>query len=437
MMGTVVLALIAIAVIIALAVFSTVATSARARKEATEAFLLARMQAALGIVAEHAAASFEFSDDDLIIDLAAPHLVQATADFSAGAAQMQTMIDAEEARFIAEIGSAYDEYLETVAFLANFGDSSFPSGSLDELRNSEDAIRAPLLDLQLEENEHLLDSIEEEARAVLILQRLVPGLLVLAALLTILAIRLQLRSRHLEELEALYVAKDGFIASVSHELRTPLTAVVGMAAELRDRTEVFDPDEVVELATIIADQSNEVSYIVEDLLVAARIDAGSLTVVLEPVGLRRQVEDALVPFRALLPSGCQLIGDATAYADGGRVRQILRNLIGNAVRHGGDRITVRIQTELRGAVVIVEDDGQGLPASEWEAIFEAYHRARDIPGLPPSVGLGLTVSRQLARQMSGDLSYRYADGFSRFELVLQAAGPTGATEPVVQGVSSG
>jgi len=437
MMGTVVLALIAIAVIIALAVFSTVATSARARKEATEAFLLARMQAALGIVAEHAAASFEFSDDDLIIDLAAPHLVQATADFSAGAAQMQTMIDAEEARFIAEIGSAYDEYLETIAFLANFGDSSFPSGSLDELRNSEDAIRAPLLDLQLEENEHLLDSIEEEARAVLILQRLVPGLLVLAALLTILAIRLQLRSRHLEELEALYVAKDGFIASVSHELRTPLTAVVGMAAELRDRTEVFDPDEVVELATIIADQSNEVSYIVEDLLVAARIDAGSLTVVLEPVGLRRQVEDALVPFRALLPSGCQLIGDATAYADGGRVRQILRNLIGNAVRHGGDRITVRIQTELRGAVVIVEDDGQGLPASEWEAIFEAYHRARDIPGLPPSVGLGLTVSRQLARQMSGDLSYRYADGFSRFELVLQAAGPTGATEPVVQGVSSG
>lgn len=179
---------------------------------------------------------------------------------------------------------------------------------------------------------------------------------------------------------------------------------------------------------IIADQSQEVSLIVEDLLVAARLDDGNLTVVAGPVELHRQVENALVPFRATMPSGCEVIGDATACGDGGRIRQILRNLIGNAVRHGGDQVAVRITGDERTVVVVVKDNGPGLPASKWESIFDSYHRARALPGLPPSIGLGLTVSRRLARQMSGDLSYRYLDGRSRFELVLPAVPSTRAVE---------
>lgn len=80
------------------------------------------------------------------------------------------------------------------------------------------------------------------------------------------------------------------------------------------------------------------------------------------------------------------------------------------VRHGGDRVVVRIDSGEEAVTVAVKDNGPGLPPSERETIFEGYHRTRDVPGLPPSVGLGLTVSRRLARQMAGDLSYRYADG---------------------------
>jgi signal transduction histidine kinase len=85
-------------------------------------------------------------------------------------------------------------------------------------------------------------------------------------------------------------------------------------------------------------------------------------------------------------------------------------LVPDEVRHGGDRVVVRIDSGEEAVTVAVKDNGPGLPPSERETIFEGYHRTRDVPGLPPSVGLGLTVSRRLARQMAGDLSYRYADG---------------------------
>jgi signal transduction histidine kinase len=340
------------------------------------------------------------------------------------------MVDADEGRLFGEIAAGFDGYLEVIAAAVAPVDPEVDGGVSAELDRLESALRSPILAVQLEENEHLLESIQAEERAVLVLQILVPGLLVLAAFLSLFAVRSRSRTRRLEQLEGLHSAKDEFIASISHELRTPLSAVLGMASELRDRLSFFSPDEVKELVTIIADQSQEVSLIVEDLLVSARLDDGNLTVISEPIELHRQVENALLPFRAVIPGGCEVIGDATAYGDGARVRQILRNLIGNAVRHGGDRVVVRIEASQHGAMVSVKDNGPGLPPSEWESVFDAYHRANDIPGLPPSVGLGLTVSRRLARQMAGDLSYRHADGWSRFELILPASAPTRALESV-------
>ncbi len=418
--GLFVFALVVIAITIALAVLATVTASTRARKEATEAVLLAQMQASLQQVAEARANSTDPLGDGAAGNLGDARFSEATAAFHASVTELQAMVDADEGALFGDIAAGFDAYVEAVVEASILDESGALLMASQDLDRRERDLRSPILAVQLEENEHLVLSIEEEKRAVLVLQILVPGLLALAGVLSLLIKRSQSRSRHLHELQTLHSAKDEFIASVSHELRTPLSAVVGLAAELRDHLAAFAPVEVEELVAIIADQSQEVALIVEDLLVSARMDDQNLTVVPKPVELRRQVESALVPFRSTMPSGCEVNGEATAYADGGRVRQILRNLIGNAVRHGGDRVVVRIESDEKTVAVIVKDNGPALPASEWESIFEAYHRARDVPGLPPSVGLGLTVARRLARQMSGDLSYRHADGWSRFELVLPA-----------------
>lgn len=420
--------LLVIAVLIALAVVATATTSARARKEATEAVLLAQMQAALEQVALRTDSWLDGGADGEGEGFDVSRL-EAVTDFRASVAQLQMMVDAEEAVLFGEIATGFDRYIALAATAVAPAQTESDLIRL-ELGRLEDDLRSPILAVQLEENEHLLESIKAEERAVLVLQVLVPGLLVLAALLSGFALRSQSRKRRLDELESLHEAKDEFIASISHELRTPLSAVLGLAAELRDNLPLFESTEVEELVALIADQSQEISLIVEDLLVSARMDDGSLTVVSQPIELRRQVENALVPFEGTIPGGCEVIGNATAYGDAARVRQVLRNLIANAVRHGGDRVVVRVESRGDAVAVAVEDNGPGLPPSEWEAIFEAYHRARDVPGLPPSVGLGLTVSRRLARQMSGDLSYRCADGWSRFELVLPVSAPARAEDRV-------
>ena len=108
-------------------------------------------------------------------------------------------------------------------------------------------------------------------------------------------------------------------------------------------------------------------------------------------------------------------------ADPARVRQILRNLITNALRYGGDDIEVDVGTDRDAVFLEVRDDGPGLPGEEWERIFEPYYRFHSERSQPGSVGLGLTVARGLAELMDGNLTYRYYDGQSIFTLRLPRA----------------
>ncbi|MFH1330979.1 MAG: GAF domain-containing sensor histidine kinase, partial [Actinomycetota bacterium] len=225
-----------------------------------------------------------------------------------------------------------------------------------------------------------------------------------------------------ERLEALMLSKDELIAAVSHELRTPLTAVLGLAEELRSRDDL-PPEERSQLLGLIVEQSRDLTHLVEDLLVASRVETGQLRVAAERISLGEQVAQVL---RGLpTPEGRTVrppTRDAAAWADSLRVRQILRNLITNAFRYGGARIGIEV--EQRGAVValIVTDDGPGVPDREVDRIFEPYERAHRTPGRPGSLGLGLAVSRRLARLMGGEL--RYCRGaVSAFELLLPSGGP--------------
>lgn len=224
-------------------------------------------------------------------------------------------------------------------------------------------------------------------------------------------------------LEELIRSKDELIASVSHELRTPLTVVHGLAQELDAGWMGFSVPEQKEFISMIAQQSAEVAYIVEDLLVAARADIGKLPVHPDRVDLRSQLESAVSTISDI-DIAVKTNGDARsiAFADDTRVRQIVRNLLSNAQRYGGPHIETRCGTAQSIAWLEVADDGDGIPNEDVAAIFEPYQRSHNAAGQPSSVGLGLTVSRKLAELMGGGLTYRYEGGWSIFRLDLPAAG---------------
>jgi signal transduction histidine kinase len=230
-------------------------------------------------------------------------------------------------------------------------------------------------------------------------------------------------------------SKDEFVATIAHELRTPLTAVVGLAEELRSSQQLFNLAEMEEFIGMIADQSHEVASIVEDLLVVARSDIGKVTVVSEEVDLHRAIEGVLAETNHLrIPStrSVSVEGEPIyAIADPQRVRQILRNLVTNAYRYGGEQIWIELATDTSWAKIVVADSGSGIPEREWETIFEPFARAHDALGQPGSIGLGLSVGRKLAEAMGGGLVYRNGRGRSEFELSL----PPGSVTSIPDSVS--
>jgi len=241
------------------------------------------------------------------------------------------------------------------------------------------------------------------------------------------------RHRSRTRLEELIRSKDEFLASVSHELRTPLTVVTGMACELHDRWRDFTTEEMGELTRMLADESLDLADLIEDLLVAARADVGEVTIHAAPLELSKEISATVDTLRRTVRKPIR-VGNTSGrvVADAVRLRQILRNLITNADRYGGEHIEIDCAARDDGIAVRVVDDGEGIPMEARERIFDPYQRAYEHPGRPGSVGLGLTVSRTLARLMGGDLVYDYVDGKSVFELII----PFAVESPSVAAVES-
>jgi signal transduction histidine kinase len=220
------------------------------------------------------------------------------------------------------------------------------------------------------------------------------------------------------ELRELMAAKETFLAGVSHEVRGPLTAMMGFIDLARDDS-IAMTEESGPMLQAAMQQADEVLILIEDLLAAARAESGTLKVAKVRVNLQAQiaqVKEGLSPgqYDAL---DAQLT-EAVALGDPARVRQIVRNLVSNAFRYGGERVRSRTYCDAADVVLVVEDDGEGIPEADRGQIFDAFVQSASRREVADSVGIGLHVSRQLAELMSGRLDYRFEDGWSMFALTL-------------------
>lgn len=219
-------------------------------------------------------------------------------------------------------------------------------------------------------------------------------------------------------------AKDRFVSMVSHELRNPITAVVGFAQTLLPSIGTLVDEDARRAIGLIADQGAEAAHLLEDLLVASRAETASLSIEQRSVDLGEIARDCL---GVVLRSGSRRqnvamdICESPVLADPGRVRQIIRNLLTNADRYGGSRVVVRTGVARdRGCYLQVRDDGPGVPPEDAELIFQPYTQSDSSGTASGSVGIGLSVSRTLARRMGGDLTYRREAASTVFELTLPA-----------------
>jgi len=223
--------------------------------------------------------------------------------------------------------------------------------------------------------------------------------------------------------------KNDFVAMVSHELRTPLTAIAGFAETLESGWKELSTEEVDEFLSTITKQAQYLGELVEDILVIPRLEAGRLRLFPEMFDLSDLVHDVatmIFPPGGGREASVSVPGGVRAWGDPRRTQQVLRNLLENARKYGGEQILVEGFPYGDHFVVVISDNGPGIPGDAINTIFEHFEQlskgdARSASG----IGLGLPIARRLGRAMGGDVWYerRFPTG-SRFcfSITLTAEG---------------
>ncbi len=206
-----------------------------------------------------------------------------------------------------------------------------------------------------------------------------------------------------------------FMADASHELRTPVsvarTAVeVSLARSSRAEAEYRDS------LAVVGEQMRRLSGLVEDMFTLARADVAPLPLALERLYLDDLAEDCVRESRVLgAPKGVELVfqspQDLELRGDERRLRQMLTNLLGNAVRHtpAGGSVTVTLSSQPGAVEISVNDSGGGIPEAERERIFERFVRLDASRRAADGAGLGLPIARMIAEAHGGSLSLARSD----------------------------
>jgi PAS domain S-box-containing protein len=242
-----------------------------------------------------------------------------------------------------------------------------------------------------------------------------------------------------DEANAANKAKSDFLANMSHELRTPLNAILGFSAMMRREPELTEGQ--CEKLDIINRSGNHLLTLINDVLEIARIEAGRVQLENSPFDLGAMVRDVTDMMRIRAEDGgLQLLVDQASrfpryiVGDEARLRQILINLMGNAIKHtqeGG--VTLRLGTKKNKAthlLIEVEDSGVGIAPEDQERIFEPFVQLSE-HGISKGTGLGLTITRQFVQMMNGNINLESIPGTGsifRVDLPLNEARESDITQ---------
>jgi signal transduction histidine kinase len=203
--------------------------------------------------------------------------------------------------------------------------------------------------------------------------------------------------------------RQDLVATVSHELRTPLAAIYGAALTLRREDIELEAELQSKLLEVIAEESARLSEIVNDLLLASQLDTGKLQANVEPCDPLELVQLELSAAEAHLPEAVSLRIEAAPEvpaiaADPGQLRQVLSNLIENAIKYSPDGGEVVVALEPREHMVrfSIRDAGLGIPREAQSLIFEKFYRLDpDMKHGVGGTGLGLYICRELVERVDG------------------------------------
>jgi signal transduction histidine kinase len=232
-------------------------------------------------------------------------------------------------------------------------------------------------------------------------------------------VRIEMESR-LKASEGATTAKDRALATLAHDIRTPLGAIEGYCTVIEDG--LYGPVTEGQLQALarIRMSGRHLLGLLENVMDMARLTAGAAAVKNDRVSLRqiaRESVDMLTPAAIAKPLDLRFAVDADVpvMADAARLRQVLVNLVGNAVKFTpkGGRVTVSVAEVVEGEVrygeLRVMDTGPGIAEAEMASIFEPYFRSETVADLP-GIGLGLAISRGLIDQMGGSLAVESSAG---------------------------
>ena len=215
--------------------------------------------------------------------------------------------------------------------------------------------------------------------------------------------------RDLTEERAVDQLKSDFVSTVSHELRTPLAAIYGAALTLRRDDVRLEESQRAGLLDVIAGEADRLARIVNDILWASRLDSGQMSVAIERCDAPRLLKQVVDALRTHTPGNLTLDVDAPeglppVAADADKLRQVLMNVLDNAVKYSPDGGRVRVGVTSADSLIQfrVEDEGLGIPVTEQSRIFEKFFRLD--PNLTRGVGgtgLGLYICRELVYRMHG------------------------------------
>jgi signal transduction histidine kinase/ActR/RegA family two-component response regulator/HAMP domain-containing protein len=250
----------------------------------------------------------------------------------------------------------------------------------------------------------------------------------------------ELASRSLEEkaeqLQLISKYKSEFLANMSHELRTPLNSLLILSKTLADNRDGNLTDEQVKFAETVYSSGNDLLQLINEILDLSKVEAGKMPIAPRTFALEEVHEFLERTFRHVAEQkGLSFVVHmdpripATMFTDPTRLQQILKNLLSNAFKFtakGGVTMTVESTTdEPRSILFAVQDSGIGIPLDKHKLIFEAFQQADGTTSRRyGGTGLGLTISREMARLLGGAIDVRSAPGQgSTFTLRLPASYP--------------